>query len=305
MTQPSIAIGGSRKHPRAIERKNMKQQAILVSLVALCTATACAVSIPQSPVVTYGLVRDEFGSPLTAASAAEMTLVKDADTNGTIYARTVVGPTVYPSVNYRLSLEIDSEGPVRPHAVVQGTPMRVTCTIDGEAQTLSPSPVFATPVNGTAQRLDFAIGEDADGDGLPDAWESWMLRLDGRPYDAVAVAAFNPADDSDGDGMTNLQEFLAGTDPFLSTDLLEITSFRKVNESGRMEIKFTTVPERTYRLVMTEKLGAEALWTPCATTKNADGATSYETYAGTGRILTIYVDVPGEAKSTFFRIAGN
>lgn len=282
---------------------NMKKKIIYLAAAALCVATAAAVSIPQSPVVTYGLVRDELGSPLTAASAAEMKLVKDAEPNGTVYARTVVGATANPSMNYSLSLEIDSEGPTRSYAVVQGTPMRVTCTIDGVAQTLSPSPVFETPVNGTAQRIDFAIGEDADGDGLPDAWERWMLQMDGRPYDAAAIAALNPSADSDGDGMTNYSEFLAGTDPFLSTDLLAITSFKKVNESGRYEIKFTTVPDRTYRLVTTATLSSPT-WTPCATTKNIGGTTAYDTYKGNGRVITIYVDAPG-GDSAFFRIAAN
>src|SRR6185436_20184522 len=49
------------------------------------------------------------------------------------------------------------------------------------------------------------ITGDEDHDGLPDAWEA----LHG-------FSSFNPNDanlDSDGDGHTNLQEYLAGTDP--------------------------------------------------------------------------------------------
>jgi len=281
----------------------MKKKVIHMAVAALCAATAAAVSIPQSPVVTYGLVRDEYGSPLTAASAAEMKLVKDAEPNGTVYAKTVVGPTANPSVNYSLSLEIDSEGPTRSYAVVQGTPMRVTCIIDGVAQTLSPSPVFETPVNGTAQRIDFAIGADADGDGIPDTWEMWMLLANGRASNAAAIAAFKPDDDADGDGMSNYNEFLAGTDPFLSTDLLAIKSFKKVSEAGRFEIKFTTVPDITYRIVTTASLD-KPTWMPCATTKIIDGGTKYETYKGNGRDITIYVDAP-DGDSAFFRIAAN
>ena len=51
---------------------------------------------------------------------------------------------------------------------------------------------------------------DADGDGLPDAWE----RLHGlNPGDAGDASA-----DSDGDGFTNLEEFQAKTDPKDSAD---------------------------------------------------------------------------------------
>ncbi len=44
---------------------------------------------------------------------------------------------------------------------------------------------------------------DADGDGLPDAWEQLYFK---------SLSA-NPNDDPDGDGLTNAEEFAAGTDP--------------------------------------------------------------------------------------------
>lgn len=275
-----------------------------IRVIALFAAIpAFAVSIPQAPVVTYGLVRDELGSPLDASAGAELSLVADAAPDGTVYAKTVVGETAYPGQNYRLSLEIDSEGPERPYAVVRGTQMRITCRMNGEAQNLTPTPTFATPANGTAQRIDFSIGEDADGDGLPDAWEAWVLEMDGRASDAEAIAGFKPGDDSDGDGMTNRQEYFAGTDPFLATDLLTITSFRMLPGTNRAEIKFTTAYDRTYRIVKTDSLNSP-VWVPVATTRQIDGEPAYETYKGTSRTITVYVDVDAAA-SAFFRVAVN
>jgi hypothetical protein len=270
---------------------------------ALLSPAVLAVAIPQAPVVTYGIVRDEYGSPLGSAEGAELLLVKDSAPNGTVYARTVVGESAYPGQNYRLSLEIDSEGPSRSYAVVSGTQMRITCQIDGEAQSLTPSPTFATPENGTAQRLDFSLGDDADGDGLPDVWEAWVLLGDGRACDAAAIAAFKPGDDADGDGMANGQEYLAGTDPFLATDLLMITSYRKLPGTSRVEIKFTTTYDRIYRIVKTDSLSSP-VWSPVATTRKEDGEPAYETYSGTGRIITVYLDVD-DASSAFFRVAAN
>ena len=264
----------------------------------------CALwAIPQSPVVTYGLVRDEYGNPLKRSSSLELRLVRDAEPDGTVYAKAVVGETAYATMNYRLSLEIDSTGPDRAYAVLSGTMMRIRGFMDGQEQHLTPTPVFAAPENGAAVRRDWSLGEDADGDGLPDTWEKWALQGAGRSYDAAAVAAFSPDADSDGDGMSNGKEFFCGTDPFLSTDLFTITSYERTGASGRTEIRFTTVPGRTYRVLASPTLDG-AVWAPVATTRTPAGATSFETYSGTGREITVYTDTPAD-ENVFYKVAVN
>ena len=51
-----------------------------------------------------------------------------------------------------------------------------------------------------------AYHQDTDGDGLPDGWEE----------DALGSTSPVPAGDPDGDGLTNLQEYQAGTHPLLA-----------------------------------------------------------------------------------------
>lgn len=276
----------------------------LLALSAACAAFAAS-AIPQAPVITYGLVRDPYGTPLTKASSATLELVRNAARDGTVYARASVGDSGIPGMNYRLSLEIDSSGPTRANAVCAGTEMFVAAALGGNAATLSPAAVFTTPAQGTRQRLDFSTGTDSDGDGLPDEWERWVIEVAGRGSGAdgqatdADVAAFRPDGDADGDGMTNLQEFLAGTDPFTATDLFKIESFEVLPGTGRARLVFTSAADRSYRVVMAETPGEP--WTPVATTRTEGAALAYESYKGTGRCITVYVDA--SLAACFFRVA--
>ena len=63
----------------------------------------------------------------------------------------------------------------------------------------------ACPACGEKQEEEKKVVLDADGDGIPDAWEK---RFGLNPNDAADANA-----DTDGDGFTNLEEYQAGTDP--------------------------------------------------------------------------------------------
>jgi hypothetical protein len=91
--------------------------------------------------------------------------------------------------------------------------------------------------------------EDADGDGIADAWEV-AHRLDPR----------NPADagaDTDGDGRSNLEEFLAGTDPSNPASVLRPSIVSLVG--GGIRIEYTEAPGRAHALESTDALGSA--WT--------------------------------------------
>jgi len=100
---------------------------------------------------------------------------------------------------YRDGQPIETEQPIR------GTTFTDTNLPDGEEFTYQVRAFdFAgnlSPMGG--EIFVTTVAADTDQDGLPDEWE---LKYFGEDPSA-------PADDADGDGQTNLQEFQAGTDP--------------------------------------------------------------------------------------------
>jgi hypothetical protein len=84
---------------------------------------------------------------------------------------------------------------------------------------------------------------DADGDGLPDAWES-AFSADGQGLD--------PDVDSDRDGLTNWKEWYAGTDPTNATSTLV---FGDVNLSGGVpQLSWQSAQDRTYSVLFASNL---------------------------------------------------
>jgi hypothetical protein len=70
-----------------------------------------------------------------------------------------------------------------------------------------------------------SFSPDAYSEGIPDAWR---LSYFGN-VDPSVGSNHHAADDADGDGFSNLQEFLLGSNPTNSTSNLRITSFNTTN----------------------------------------------------------------------------
>jgi hypothetical protein len=88
---------------------------------------------------------------------------------------------------------------------------------------------------------------DANTNGLPDNWET-------------AYGVTDSLEDADGDGMNNLQEYIAGTNPTNASSYLKID---QMTASGANTLQFIALSNKTYTVEFTEALGSGA-WTRLA-----------------------------------------
>ena len=94
---------------------------------------------------------------------------------------------------------------------------------------------------------------DDNHNGLPDAWE--------RHY-AGAAGVLSPTDDADGDGMNNLAECLAGTDPTDAASVLR-ASVGVAGSGADWWLQWSSVSQRVYAVDCAT--GLQACFSPVAT----------------------------------------
>ncbi|MGO8741137.1 MAG: hypothetical protein ACLQUR_01910 [Limisphaerales bacterium] len=115
-------------------------------------------------------------------------------------------------------------------------------------------------VNGDLNRVPDVLGTfldpaliDSDGDGIPD-W--WMMKYFGHPT-GQAYDNSLASDDADGSGESNLQDYLAGTDPTDPNSVFRILA--SVPASNSMTLTWFAVPGRTYQVQYTTNLN-KPMW---------------------------------------------
>jgi len=84
----------------------------------------------------------------------------------------------------------------------------------------------------------FTWGEDANGDGLPDDWQTLYFGSDSNNWPVVSA-------DTDGDGISDRSEFLAGTNPRNASSSLHVGVQAR---SGQTHLVWSTQPGFLYQL---------------------------------------------------------
>lgn len=191
---------------------------------------------PALPHTFYGMIRDELGNPLTEGAS----IILESASGVKVFG--VVSGLLEPGVNYRLSVPLDAgltSAAYRPTALNPRAPFKIRVKIG--AATFLPiemSHDFAQMGEpGKRTLLNLTLGEDRNGDGLPDAWQR-RINAD--------LSKVSPGGDSDGDGMSNLDEYLAGTYAYDSKSGFILTIVRSENDVPVLE--FTAINGRGYAL---------------------------------------------------------
>ncbi len=266
--------------------------AVLLCAIVLQDSSSILQAYPPAPHhLFYGMVRDEFGSPISTPGA-EVIL----ETSAGVQIKTQVISGLEPGVNYRLAVPMDAgiaSDLYKPTALRPTVPFRIKVKIG----TVTYLPIemsgnfaqMGQPARRTL--LNLTLGEDTDGDGLPDAWER-LINSD--------ITKVNPTDDPDGDKLTNLQEYLAGTYALDAKEGFTLNIVRL--NSGSPVLEFLAIRGRTYTLFGSVDLKT---WTPLTfrLTTEAAAATPRQNYQATDvRPLQVEPAAPDGSAPRFFRL---
>jgi len=137
----------------------------------------------------------------------------------------------------------------------------------------------------TGGRLNLQRILDSDANALPDWWEKLYF----NQYTGVL-----PNGDADHDGLSNLNEFLAGTSPTNAQSTFKTLSTSRNPANGNMTITWSAVPGKTYQVYYSSSL-ASGTW-------SASLPGSLIT-TGTGQTQSSYTDTTaGSAAKRFYRV---
>lgn len=96
---------------------------------------------------------------------------------------------------------------------------------------------------------------DSDGDGIPDLWMSHYFGHPTGQAGDLSLAQF----DADGDGMSNLAEYLAGTDPTNPMSNLQLQIIVQVSATKTVNLNWPAVPGKTYQIQFKDNL-TDPVW---------------------------------------------
>ena len=220
----------------------------LLALIVLALIWPSTIdAFPPAPHHAFqGMLRDEHGRPITSDEVKVFFKTE----NGAVIS-VDAGKVFEPGINYRIKIPMDSGAtPELYETFAMKVQMPYTIHVKIGIRRYLPIEMLGSIKKighpGGITQLDLTLGEDADGDGLPDAWERALLGQ-GR-----TLADIKPGDDTDGDGLSNMDEYISGNYAFDKEDGLRLD----IIETGVVGVKleFLAITGRTYTLQQSNDL---------------------------------------------------
>lgn len=253
--QGAGGAGGKGQGPvHAVHAARWAGMCLVLLLLGVATPVELAAFPPAPTHNFFGMVRDAMGDPLMVTNAVVI-----LETPTGIRLKTAVLPKMGGGMNYELAVPMDSgltSDNYKPSALRPTVAFRFKVQVGQNTYLPLELRGDYAALGKPAQRthLDLTLGEDADGDGLPDAWERALIAMMGGQS---TLADVRPQDDPDHDGLSNLQEYIAGTYAFDPADGFRLDITGQVD--GRPVLEFIAITGRQYTLL--GSLDART-WTP-------------------------------------------
>lgn len=251
------------------------------------------VAAPVPSVTFYGMLVDEFGWPY------EMNVRVEIHAQGESIFEKSIAPAQGRDYNFLIRIPYDSgtsPNVYSPNALVNGEVVDLKIiALESRAILIQTNFVVAF-APGAVLNINLTAGTDSLGDGIPDELRRWIWLNTGGSglFDPRLIRA---GDDSDFDGITNLDEYLAGTDPANFEDVLQLEAAASgVPNVGK--ITFYTVPGKTYQVQASDL--ASTPWTVTAFANSPSGAATYTKFVGTGHFVSLFL--PNHDQRKFYRI---
>jgi len=279
----------------------MRHTLLLLTTFLVCTSPLSA--FPPAPHYTlYGMVRDQVGQSITAQGAT-LILLKD----GQEISRTSIDSTRRLDQNYELTISLDHSrsGTLAYKTGVLTPQSQFSLVVQMDGALFYPIEVNGTLTagkGGERVRLDLNLGEDLDGDGLPDIWEQWQLYLAGYYPDENGnwpINLITKNGDFDGDGFSNWMEYLAGTYATDATETFALVIKEKKPAFTRLE--FYGITGKTYTIESSSDLRT---WTRVSFSVGANTSARDELHAAqdVGIVPAFVSPNPSASGNEFYRL---